>query len=265
MKYVFTIFIFTLTIYVVVGQDQLKQYKDETYIINNTGSAFPYKNGTASYILRKLYGESFNKWVDIEQEREDLNYNYIWSMNNAAEYMIRSYCSMICDEKPQILNIALRSWLDPILDSIVDKYYSNDDDSRTRDTFYILINPNQSIGKKFITDDTIVLYHENPWCRAYKYLVIQHIISATLGLNFDLYCLSQDGSQQANLDILGNNKDYLQITKDVASDLFSRHGQATYMKKAQFFYPAFEFIWDTELDAIAGRYYKEHLEFEKKQ
>lgn len=238
---------------------------NSSYLIVNSAYAFPYKATTAGYILRKLYGNAFNKWVDIEQDREVFSYNYIWSMNNTAEYMTRLNCSMLCGEKPQILNISLDSWLNPKLDSIVLEYEKPDSAKLKRDPRFILISNGLDKIDMSPLSDTIILYHENPWCRAFKYLVIQHIFSATLGSNFDANCLSQDGSQQANLGILGNNKDYLQITKDVASDLFSQYDQATYMKKAQFFYPAFEFIWDTKLDTIAGKYYNEYMEIHKKK
>ena len=240
-----------------------KQHIDPLVIINSA-YAYPYKSATAGFVLRKLYGKAFNKWVNIDYYREDLNHDYVWSMNNAAEYMIRSNCAMLCCGRPQILNLSLHCWLNPTMDSIILDYKQPDSTELQRDPRFVLIaDENDSISFS-PNSDTIVLHHENPWCRAFKYLVIQHLFSIVLSDEFENKCLPQDGSQQANLAILGADKDYLHLTKKVADNLFPKLEQTEYMIKAQFIYPLFQTLWNTELDTIAGQYYNEYLKHNEK-
>lgn len=243
-----------------------QELKSKSYVLNNSSYLSGYREQVSSYIMRKLYGQPFNKWVDIEREREDLNQNKMWSMNNAAEYMIRSNCPMVLECKPQIFNIAMKCVLSSELDSFAMDYYKFDTYALSKDVGYIIVAYNFNPDPETLSEKTTVLYHENPWCRAFKYLVIQHIFSIIMGEGgeFDKKCLSKDGSQEANLLILGDDKDYLPISKKIAESLFDKWEYKKTMIGSEYFYPAFLFLWNTELDTIAGQYYNEYLQLNEK-
>ena len=243
-----------------------KTEPNNSYLIVNSAYAFPEKSTISGYILRKLYGESFNKFVDINKDRESFFGNRVWFLNNTAEYFIRSDFSKLCSEKPQILNIALSMWLNPVIDSMILADEKPDSLELNRDKRFVLIVKQNDTFNLSISSDTIALYYENTWCRAFKYLVIQHIFSIIMGeeSKFDKNCLSQDGSQEANLLILGDDKDYLSISKKIADGLFDKWEYKKTMKGSEFFYPAFLYLWNTELDTIAGQYYNEYLKHNEK-
>ena len=237
-----------------------------SYIIVNSAYAFPEKSTISGYILRKLYGENFNKFVDIEKDRESFFGKRVWFLNNTAEYFIRSDFSKLCGEKPQILNIALSMWFNPVIDSLILDNDKPDSLELNRDKRFVLIVKQNDTFNLSISSDTIALYYENTWCRAFKYLVIQHIFSIIMGEGgeFDKKCLSKDGSQEANLLILGDDKDYLPISKKIAESLFDKWEYKKTMIGSEYFYPAFLYLWNTELDTIAGQYYNEYLKLNEK-
>ncbi|MCO6462416.1 MAG: hypothetical protein J5I59_13515 [Saprospiraceae bacterium] len=245
-------------------QDVFCQETGKVTEINNTGFASVFKSNIASFTLRRLYGDVFNQWENIQHQREDFMSQKMYAIDDAVFYVLFKSKEKLCGDKPQILNLALSVFLDPEFDTYTDKYCMTIEEARSRDTSIVFIYPENTAKSSEQKKDTIYLYYENDWCRAFKYLVIQHMISYSLGEDFDLYCLPQDGSQQYNLSILGDSQDFLHITKEISTQLLSKSSIYWYIKSAHFYYPALDYTYSMELDSIAGKYYEEYLKHKKK-
>lgn len=231
--------------------------QENSYILNESAYFSTFKTTTASFILRKLYGQHFNKYTNIKMQSEDLGKEYFQAMDQAAEMCVVENVTDTAIGKIPILNVALNYRVSKELDDKAKEFYKDDSFALNKKIRYLTIIQEDSLRDIDGFPFNRTLYYENKWCQALKNLIIIYIFSEILGEEFKNNCLPNDNSEYLNKQVIHYDKIIEDAKLEATAYCQTFYGRIS--KKPEMHEGVFDYRLSEQLDKFAGTMYRYFL------